>query len=90
VGSLAFGAGGLGDEASGLLSPPASGAPMPRMRARHWYSASGSGFGSRHGVFLLSLSYISLLLSLLLYRQTIELLRSFSFALNSEYVAADL
>ena len=55
MGCLAFGAGGLGDEAGGLLPPPTSGAPMPRMRARHWYSASGSGFGSRHGVFLLSL-----------------------------------
>jgi len=63
VASLAFGAGGHRDEAGGLQPPPASPAPMPKIRARHWYSASGSGFGSRHGVFLLSLSYISLLFS---------------------------
>ena len=80
--SLVFSAGGLGDEAGGLRPPLASPASMPRMRARHWYSASGSGFGSRHGVFLLSFVYKSTVF-LLLYRQTIELLRSFSFALNN-------
>ena len=65
------------------LPPPASPAPMARRRARHWYSALGSGFGSRHGVFLLSLSYISRYVSLSLDRQIIELLRSFSFTLNN-------
>jgi hypothetical protein len=59
VASLVFGAGGLGHEAGGLRPPLASPAPMARRRARHWYSALGSGFGSRHWVFLLSLSYIS-------------------------------
>jgi len=54
-----FGAGGLGHEAGGLRPPLASPAPMARRRARHWYSSLGSGFGSRHWVFLLSLSYIS-------------------------------
>jgi hypothetical protein len=39
-----------------LLASPA---PMARRTARHWYSALGSGFGSRHWAFLLSLSYIS-------------------------------
>ena len=35
------------------LSPPVSPAPKARRRALHWYPALGSGFGSRHGVFLL-------------------------------------
>jgi hypothetical protein len=30
------------------LPPSASPAPMATRRARHWYSALGSGFGSRH------------------------------------------
>ena len=58
--SLVFGAGGLGQEAGGVRPPLASPAPMLRRRAQHWYSALGSGFGSQHGVFLLSLSHISL------------------------------
>ena len=33
------------------LPPSASSAPMARRRAWHWYSALGSGFGSRHWVF---------------------------------------
>jgi hypothetical protein len=60
VASLVFDAGGLGHEAGGWPPPSASPAPMLRRRAWHWYSALGSGFGSRHGVFLLSLLYISL------------------------------
>jgi len=43
----------------------ASSAPMARRTARHWYSALGSGFGSRHWVFLLSLSYIKSIVFLL-------------------------
>jgi len=50
----------------------ASPAPMARRRARHWYSALGSGFGSRHWVFLLSLLYISSLFSFSLDQQTIH------------------
>jgi len=45
---LVFGAGGLEHEAGGLRPPLASPAPMARRRARHWYSALGSGFGNRH------------------------------------------
>jgi len=82
VTSLVFGAGGLGHEAGGLWPPPVSPAPMAGRRARHCYSALGSGFGGRHWVFLLSLSYISPWFSLSLDRQTIELLYPFSFALN--------
>jgi hypothetical protein len=40
-------------------------APMARRTARHWYSALGSAFGSRHWVFLLSLSYIKSIVFLL-------------------------
>jgi len=50
----------LGISLAGLQPPLASPAQMSRRRARHWYSALRSGFGSRHGVFLLSLLYISL------------------------------
>ena len=72
VASLVFSAGGLGHEAGGLRPSLASPAPMVRSRARHWYSPLGSGFGSRHRVFLLSLSYISSLFSVSLDRQTIH------------------
>jgi len=44
VASLVFDAGGLGHEAGGRPPPSASPAPMLRRRARHWYSALGSGF----------------------------------------------
>jgi len=37
---------------------------MLRRRAWHWYSALGSGFGSRHGVFLLSFVYKSIVFPL--------------------------
>ena len=40
------------------LPRSASPAPMARRTARHWYSALGSGFGSRHWVFLFSLFHI--------------------------------
>src|SRR5882757_4943689 len=50
----------------------ASPAPMARRTARHWYSALGSGFGSRHWVFLLSVLYISPYFSFSLDRQTIH------------------
>ena len=65
------------------LPLPASPAPVPRVRARHCCSALGSGFGSRHGVFLPSLSYISLLFSFsCIDRQLSFFVLSFSFALN--------
>jgi len=75
-----FGAGGLRHVASGLRPPLASPAPMVRRSARQGYSALGSGFGSRHRVFHLSLSYTSPQFSFSLDRQTIELLHPFSFA----------
>ena len=59
-----FGAGGLGHEAGGLRPPLASPAPMARRTARHWYSALGSGFASRHGVFRLSFVYKSIVFPL--------------------------
>jgi len=43
----------------------ASPAPMARRTAPHSYSALGSGFGSRHWVFLLSHSYIKSIVFLL-------------------------
>jgi len=47
------------------LPPSPSPAPMATRTARHWYSALGSGFGSRHWVFHLSHSYIKSIVFLL-------------------------
>jgi len=51
------------------LPPSASPAPMARRRALHWYSALGSGFGSRHCVFP-SLSFIYKSIVVLLFGST--------------------
>jgi hypothetical protein len=49
---------GLGCPCRPRLPLSALPAHMARRTAQHWYSALGSGFGSRHWVFLLSLCHI--------------------------------
>jgi hypothetical protein len=89
VASLVFGTGGLGDAAGGLQLPLA----LPAPTGLDWPHAENEGsalvlgfapgFGSRHGVFPSLSSVYKSTIFLLLYRQTIELLRSLSFALNT-------
>jgi len=71
-----FGAGGLGHVAGGLRLPWRGGG----LGNRTWNWAPALAVGI--GLFLLSLSYISLEFSLSFDRQTIELLHPFSFAFN--------